>query len=209
MSSKSIFTSVTFWAAIFTALAPFLKHFGINFSSDDANVIATSVVAIGGAVVVIWGRFRAIRRVHIVSPSAGTGILSGLLVLLASMTMLWLSGCGLIKKPIEVQAYRTVVGAKAFLDHSCGEHPTECNVGQDGKIECPAGDFCAVLNKAVGSKDLVIDAAEVYCAGPDFESGGTCNPPQDKTMKDQLARKLSAAIGGYSQTAADVRKAVR
>lgn len=98
---------------------------------------------------------------------------------------------------IERSAYNTVVGAKAFLDKTKAQHP-----------ECPAASstLCSDLLKATSAKDALIDAAEVYCSSPSFETGGACSPPAKGTSaSDQAIAKLKAAIAHYDQTAKDLK----
>lgn len=103
--------------------------------------------------------------------------------------------------PLERQAYNTVVAAKAFLDKEKSAHP-ECTPGA-------TGSFCQFLTKATSAKDSIVDAAEVYCSGKDFESGGNCNPPAKGTpAADQAAAKLRAAIAIYNQAAKDLKGAI-
>ena len=108
-----------------------------------------------------------------------------------------LAGC----TPIERTAYNTVVGAKAFLDTEKKAH-----------IECApwpstsTAQWCVNINKAVASKDLLIDAISVYCSGPDFNNGGACNAPKKGTPGYQQAvDKLNAAIAAYNQVANDLK----
>jgi len=112
--------------------------------------------------------------------------------------ILALTGCP--NTPLEQTAYRTIVAAKGFTESIKKNHP-ECATG----IGSPA---CTGLRKAVSAKDSLIDAAEVYCSGPQFESGGTCQSPTDPTLKNAAAAKLQAAITAYKQTEADVKGAI-
>lgn len=99
--------------------------------------------------------------------------------------------------PLEKQAYKTVVAAKAFLDNEKKIH-----------TECPAATttVCSDLQRATAAKDLLIDAAETYCSSPAFETGGPCQPPAKGTPAyDQATAKLQAAIAGYNRTAADLK----
>ncbi len=101
--------------------------------------------------------------------------------------------------PLEKQAYRTVVAAKAFIDAERRIH-----------TECPndAVAVCGLLKQATSAKDALIDAAELYCSGPAFEAGGACQPPAKGTpASDQAIAKLKAAIAGYNQIAADIKGA--
>jgi hypothetical protein len=107
---------------------------------------------------------------------------------------LLLAGC----TPVERTAYNTVVAAKAFLDKEKQQHP-EC-------ATVPASTVCADLTKAIAAKDLLIDAITVYCSGPDFNTGGSCNAPQKGTAAyDQAVVKLNAAIANYNQAASDLK----
>jgi len=99
--------------------------------------------------------------------------------------------------PIEKQAYNTIVAAKAFLDSEKKVHS-----------ECPAAGttLCQNLSRATAAKDALIDAAEIYCSSPAFESGGACTPPAKGTpASDQAIAKLKAAIATYNQLEKDVR----
>jgi hypothetical protein len=51
----------------------------------------------------------------------------------------------------------------------------------------------------------MIDVTELYCAGPDFETGGACNPPKDKGVQAQLVAKVKFAIQNYEQTETDLK----
>lgn len=100
--------------------------------------------------------------------------------------------------PLEKQAYNVIVAAKAFLDAEKKLHP-ECTPGSSVSM-------CANLEHATAAKDSLIDAAEIYCSGPQFEAGGACEPPAKGTLAyDQASAKLKAAIAGYAQAEKDVR----
>jgi hypothetical protein len=96
-------------------------------------------------------------------------------------------------------AYNTIVAAKGFLDSEKAQHP-----------ECPnaATNVCRLIGQAVGSKDLLIDAASIYCSGPNFLNGGACDPPAAGTSAAaQATAKLQAAIANYNQISADLKTA--
>lgn len=117
-----------------------------------------------------------------------------------------LFGC----EPIERTAYDIVVTSKASLVSFRSHHP-ECafNV-RTGLSQVTGNPLCAANNKLTSAKDLIIDAAIIYCAGAQFESGGTCNPPSKGSPAYQQAYdKLSAAIAGYDQTAADLKGVIQ
>lgn len=111
-------------------------------------------------------------------------------------TAFFLMGC---PKPEQV-AYSTAVGAKAFLDSLEGKHP-ECST--------EVSTTCAKIARAVRAKDLLIDAGEIYCNGPDFATGGKCNPPDKNSPAYQQAlTKLNAAVNSYKQAEADLKGAI-
>ena len=112
--------------------------------------------------------------------------------------VLILAGC----TPVERTAYNTIVAAKAFLDQEKLSHP-ECTTATT--------TICVDLKKAVAAKDLMIDALEVYCAGPTFDTGtGACNAPAKGTAAyTQAVAKLNAAIANYNQTASDLKGATK
>ena len=108
----------------------------------------------------------------------------------------FLAGC----TPLERTAYNTIVASKAFLDKEKMQHP-EC-------ATTPETTVCHDLTQAVGAKDSLISALEVYCSGPQFESGGACQAPAKGTpAAQQAADKLNAAIQNYNQIQADLKKA--
>lgn len=118
-----------------------------------------------------------------------------------------LMGCAVLRKvnpfppaPVQVQAYRIIVGAKAFID-SVKKNHQECNQTNVG--------VCDNIHRAIAAKDTLIDLTEVYCASPAFESGGPCTPPQDQTVKQAYQDKLVAAIQIYEQTESDLRAALK
>lgn len=103
--------------------------------------------------------------------------------------------------PLEKQAYRTIVAAKAFIDAEKAQHP-EC-------ATTPSTSACVMLKQATSAKDALIDAAEVYCASPSFDAGGPCTPPAKGTPAAQVATdKLKAAISSYNQIYNDVKGAI-
>jgi hypothetical protein len=101
--------------------------------------------------------------------------------------------------PVEVTAYRTIVGAKAFITAEKQAHP-ECSDASN------ASAVCVDLQKATAAKDAMIDAEEVYCAGPQFDTGGgPCTPSSDPNVKTLAAQKVGAAISSYNQILADLK----
>lgn len=102
----------------------------------------------------------------------------------------------------ETVAYRTAVGAKAFLDNVKSKHPECDNLANTMPV-------CQALRRATAAKDILIDAGEVYCGGAQFESGGPCNAPQKGTPAQKLALdKLNAAVSQWKQFDADLRAAL-
>ncbi len=112
------------------------------------------------------------------------------------VAVLVIAGC----TPLERSAYNVIVGAKGFLDKERALHP-EC-------ATTPETTVCQDLTQAVAAKDSLINALEVYCSGPQFESGGACQPPAKGTpAAEQATAKLQAAINNYNQIAADLKTA--
>ena len=121
-------------------------------------------------------------------PSAGAMIVATLILIVSI-------GC----TPLERQAYNTVVGAKAFIGDQKKQHPECATVNSQ---------ICEYLSRATSAKDALIDAAEIYCSGPDFETGGVCNAPKKGTPAyDTATAKLKAAIANYNQFEKDVKGA--
>jgi len=116
---------------------------------------------------------------------------------------LFLVGCA----PVERDAYNLIVGTKASLVSYRQKHP-ECNfVPKTGMSGLPAS-ACVLNDKITGAKDVLIDAVEVYCSGPQFENGGTCNAPAKGTPASQQASaKLQAAVANLKQILADSKGA--
>lgn len=114
------------------------------------------------------------------------------LFLLVALTV-GMAGC----QPPEMSARDSIATAKGFLDSEAKAHP-ECN-------SAPTGQVCVLVNKGNAVKHTAIDALELYCSGPGFESGGACQPPTDKIAKDQAAEKLKAAIRNLDQIVKDIK----
>ena len=99
---------------------------------------------------------------------------------------------------VEKSAYNTVIAAKAFTDKIKAQHP-----------ECGPTNFstlCVDLGKAIGAKDILIDAIEIYCAGPAFDGGGSCIPPmKGSSAYMQANAKLDAALSLYGQAEKDLK----
>lgn len=109
--------------------------------------------------------------------------------------------------PIERTAYNTVVAAKGFTDSVKMSHPECTNSSGPSVVSTPV---CVDLHRAIAAKDLIIDAAEIYCASSSFTSGGTCTPPAKGTASYNTALdKLNGAISGYNQTATDLRAVIK
>lgn len=114
--------------------------------------------------------------------------------------LLFLYGC----TPVEKVAYRTVVGAKAFLDSVKSNHP-----------ECAGPSLialCTDLRKAISAKDLLIDAGEVYCNVATFGNSDTtpCHPTDKSTPAGQKALTvLQNSITQYSQAEKDLKGVIQ
>ena len=112
------------------------------------------------------------------------------------------AGCPTFEKT----AYNTVVAAKAFTDKEKALHP-EC---ASATAVSSGNATCANLAKATSAKDALIDAIEVYCAGPKFNGGGACDPPAKGTpAATQAIAKLQAALSAYSQSEADLKAVLK
>ena len=137
--------------------------------------------------------------------SSGTGPATTAMLLIAC-AMVFITGCS----SLEHQAYNAIVGAKAFTQSISAQHP-ECGTRDANGHWVPSSStagVCVSLAKGIEAKDLLIDAAEEYCAGTDFQNGGPCDSPTDKTLKNQLASKVQAALQNYAQTEADIRSLI-
>lgn len=116
--------------------------------------------------------------------------------------LLCLAGC----PPIEQDAYKTVVASKAFLDSVKAKHPECAAAAASPSFVVANSTLCADLKKATAAKDLLIDAGETYCGGPQFDAGGACQAPAKGTsVSDQAMAKLKAALTGYTQAEADLK----
>jgi uncharacterized protein (UPF0333 family) len=114
------------------------------------------------------------------------------------MLFIYVLTSGFVCTGPQKSAYNTVVAAKAFIDATKAKHP-ECLTFNTTAI-------CVDLAKATAAKDALIDAIEIYCAGPNFNGGGACDPPAPGTpAATQATAKLTAAIAAYSQTESDLK----
>lgn len=144
------------------------------------------------------GRMRGLKFLAYVLPSLWIGAI-----------LLTLTGCP--QTPLEQRAYRTIVGAKGFLDGVRKNHP-ECATGNPNASVSAKNSTatCTLLSRAVSAKDFLIDAAEVYCSGPQFESGGACSPAASGTdAAKQATVKLQAALNQYLQAEKDLKGAIQ
>lgn len=111
---------------------------------------------------------------------------------------------GFVCTSTEKIAYNTVVAAKAFIDKTKAQHP-ECSTTGTTTIV-----LCADLTRATAAKDALIDATEVFCAGPNFNGGGACEPPAKGTPAySQAFAKLQAALSAYNQAETDLKGAIK
>lgn len=109
--------------------------------------------------------------------------------------LLTLSGC----PKTEQATYDAVVASTAFINKIMAAHP-ECQPGGNKT------SVCQDLYKAVAAHNVLIDAIETYCAGPDFNGGGACNPPAKGTPAlTQATAKLQTAMSAYSQAEKDLK----
>ena len=117
-----------------------------------------------------------------------------------------LAGCPTVAS----DAYKTVVAAKAFLDDQKAKHGCatigDTSVGNMQTGALKSSMVCTALFKAVAAKDLLVDAGEAYCGGPQFATGGACQPPAKGTpAEQQAAAKLATALSNYKVTEKDLR----
>lgn len=116
-----------------------------------------------------------------------------LLILLVMMTV----GCS---QPIESTARDGIASASGFLKQEVPANTSVCQAN-------PALEKCVAIKKASQSLNVVIDALELYCSGPAFNSGsGPCQSPIDPNQKNQLSSKLSGALTDLSRDVADAKK---
>lgn len=135
------------------------------------------------------------------------------LVLLLPLAIV-LCSCGAIRHvnpfghaPVQVDAYRTIVGARAFT-HSVSDKHLECGSRNAADRWMPTGNqtlTCQFIDKSISAKDVLIDLTEVYCSSPNFDTGGPCTPPSDQTVQNALSAKLRAAIATYLQAESDLK----
>lgn len=126
---------------------------------------------------------------------------------IAGLISILMIGCS----PLERQAYNIVVGSKAALVKYRSNHP-ECGTfdAVTGMSAATKIYECSLNNRLTAAKDLVIDAAEIYCSGKDFENGGACNPPSKNSPGYQQAvDKLRSAIASYESVERDFNNAVK
>lgn len=116
------------------------------------------------------------------------------------LTMFLLSFQFIACNPPEKIAYKTAVGAKAFLDSVKKAHG-ECTIPQ-----AITPRVCTLLVQTTSAKDLLIDAGEAYCGGKTFDEGGACNAPKKGDAAYQVSiDKLSAALKVYQQAEKDLK----
>lgn len=110
--------------------------------------------------------------------------------------------------PVERTAYNLFTGTKAGLVKYRAKHP-ECSFdATTGLSASVTVEACTLNNRITSGKDALITAAEVYCSGPNFEAGGTCDAPKKgDPAAPQAAAKLSAAVSSLQQIIRDAKGA--
>ncbi len=110
------------------------------------------------------------------------------------------AGC---PKP-EQDAYRTVVGAKAFIDSVKSKHP-ECGVSSSSAL-------CADLRRATSAKDVLIDAGEIYCNVAVFGDADKtpCMPtPKGTPGASAALATLRNAIANYERLETNLKAVIQ
>lgn len=117
-------------------------------------------------------------------------------IFLSTILVAGLTGCDPAKP-----ARDSIAVAKGILITLQAQHQ-ECKAD-------PSPAICQNINRGVAAENLAIDALEVYCSGPEFDAGtGPCQPSPEKTLRENAARKLAAAITNLNQIIGDLKKAV-
>lgn len=182
-----------------------LSIFGVVVVVRPEDLFSLSTLtAVGIAAITAAGAHGTIKSFAGSSgPTSNTTVRSGVAMLLCVALIGGITGCS----PVEVQAYRIIVGAKAFTT-SIGNAHQECGVRDSNQhwvsAHNPSG-VCSSLDKAISAKDVMIDITELYCSGPEFATGGACNPPTDKGVQAQLVAKVKFAIQNYESTETDLK----
>lgn len=73
----------------------------------------------------------------------------------------------------------------------------------------PSQPVCQKIKQGIAAQNLAIDALEVYCSGPGFEAGGSCQPPNDPALKNAAEVKLTAAIASLNAVVLDLKGLVK
>lgn len=168
------------------------------FSLNTLTLVGIAAITAAGA----HGTIKSFAGSGSSTPN-GSNAIGGSVAMLCCIALIGLTGCS----SLERQAYNVIVGSKAFTVSISAKHP-ECGTRDANGVWQTAGNkaaVCVAIDKGISAKDLLIDAAEEYCSGSDFETGGACNAPTSKTIKAQLAAKVQAAITGYEQAETDIR----
>jgi hypothetical protein len=119
-------------------------------------------------------------------------------ILVVALATITLAGC----PKLEQNAYNTVVAANAFVKDVRARHP-EC-------ASSTSTTLCNDLARATSAKDVLIDALETYCAGPNFNTGGACDAPAKGTPAAiQGTAKLQSALDSYKQAATDLKGVIK
>lgn len=70
MDSKSIFLSKTFYGALLALAAPFISPMLAKYGvAIDADGWATKIAELVGLVVTLYGRYKAVDAVHVITPN--------------------------------------------------------------------------------------------------------------------------------------------
>lgn len=89
----------------------------------------------------------------------------------------------------------SIAASKGYITTAQTQHP-ECP-------STPTAKACTIIHGAVAAENSAVDALELYCAGPVFNSGGVCSP--DKSG----AAALQAALANLSKIITDVKGIIK
>ena len=189
-TSKSIFTSVTFWGLLLGLLGPLSTRFGYTMPSDTTG-LANEIVGIVGALVALYGRFTATNQVHIVPPSDPTTKQGGFanMRMITAIALTSLAVACAVQPQTPAQGVYAVQGAyaSALTIAVAYKQLPPCGLPTSPKL-CSNASVVTKLQAADNAAYAALSAAQVTVATP----GAGLNAQTAIVAAEQAVQALTA-----------------
>ena len=114
-----------------------------------------------------------------------------LVILQLTLMVFFLVGCA----PEKV-ARDAIASAKGVIETAQAKYHDTCTAD-------PTQSQCVSINKLVAGQGFAIDTLNVYCAGPEWDTGAVCTPHKE------LESKLREAVANLEREKTDVKGLIK